>query len=62
MQTLGRTMLLNKPLKRQDEVIDEIMAVDQESVSEIIDRVTDISTLSVIAAGHISGIGELFKF
>lgn len=62
MQSLGRTVILNRPLKTQEQIIDDIMAVNHESVSEIIDRVMDISTLSVIAAGPISGLNGLFTF
>lgn len=62
MQSLGRTMLLDRPLKTTDEVISDIMAVNSDDISEIIDRVLDISTLSVIAAGPVSGLNSLFSF
>ena len=62
MQSIGRTVLLNKPLKTQDEVISKIMAVTAEDTAEIIDRVLDTSTLSVVAAGPIDSTDGMFVF
>lgn len=62
MQSIGRTALLNKPLKTQDEVINKIMAVTAEDTAEIIDRVLDTSTLSVVAAGPIDSTDGMFVF
>ena len=62
MQALGRAALLNRPIKTPEETIEKIMAVTNSNVSEIIDRVLDISTLSVAAVGPIKGTEELFLF
>lgn len=62
MQAIGRTMLLGKPFKTPEETIEKIMSVDRDSVSEIIDRVLDTDTLSVIAAGPVESIEGLFSF
>ena len=62
MQALGRAALLNRPIKTPEETIEKIMAVTNNDVSEIIDRVLDISTLSVAAVGPIKGTEELFLF
>ena len=62
MQALGRAALLNRPIKTPEETIEKIMAVTNSDVSEIIDRVLDISTLSVAAVGPIKGTEELFLF
>lgn len=62
MQSIGRTVLLNKPLKTQDEVISKIMAVTAEDTAEIIDRVLDTSTLSVVTAGPIDSTDGMFVF
>lgn len=61
MQTIGRGMLLNKPLRSQRETIERIMEVNRESVADIIDRVLDVSTLSIAAAGPIDNIDDLFS-
>lgn len=62
MQTIGRGMLLNKPLRSQKETIDKIMEVNRESVADIIERVLDVSTLSIASAGPIDNIDGLFRF
>lgn len=62
MQTIGRTVLLDLPVRSPGETIRKIMEVDSDAVSEIIDRVLDIPTLSIAAAGPINGINGLFVF
>lgn len=62
MQALGRAALLNRPIKTPEETIENIMAVTKDNVSEIIDRVLDISTLSVAAVGPVKGTEGLFLF
>lgn len=62
MQALGRASLLKRRLRTPEETIRKIMAVNENDVSEIIDRVLDISTLSVAAVGPIDGIDGLFLF
>lgn len=59
MQTIGRFELLGKPHITQEETIKNIMAVDSAAISEIIDRVLDVSTLSIVAAGPADGIERL---
>lgn len=62
MQTIGRTVLLGKKHMLPEETIEKIMAVDEKSVSDIIDRVLDTDTLSIIAAGPVDSIDGLFAF
>ena len=62
MQALGRAALLDRPLKTPEETIEKIMAVTKGQVADIIDRVLDLSTLSVAAVGPIKGTEELFLF
>ncbi|MGN0181872.1 MAG: M16 family metallopeptidase [Candidatus Ornithomonoglobus sp.] len=62
MQAIGRTVLLNRRIRTPKETIKKIMEVDTDAVSEIIDRVLDIPTLSIVAAGPINGIDGLFVF
>ena len=62
MQTIGRTVLLDKPLRTPQEVIEKIMAVDTEAAAEIIDRVLDTSTLTVTTVGPIDSAEGLFSF
>ena len=62
MQTIGRTVLLDKPLRTPEEVIEKIMAVDTEAAAEIIDRVLDTSTLTVTTVGPIDSAEGLFSF
>ena len=53
---------LREQQQTPEETIEKIMAVTNSDVSEIIDRVLDISTLSVAAVGPIKGTEELFLF
>lgn len=61
MQTIGRAVLLNRKLRTPEETIGKINAVNKTSVSEIIDRVLDTTTLSVAAAGPIESVEGLFS-
>ncbi|MCH5213223.1 MAG: insulinase family protein [Oscillospiraceae bacterium] len=60
MQTIGRAALLGKRHMTPEETIKKIEAVDLESVSNVIDKVLDESTLTVAAAGPIDSVEELF--
>ena len=60
MQGAGRSLLLGKPIYSPEETLGKIDAVDLDSVSEIIDRVLDPSTLSVAAVGPIDSADNLF--
>ncbi|MCI8519906.1 MAG: insulinase family protein [Clostridia bacterium] len=60
MQGAGRSLLLGKPIHTQEEVIKKIEAVNIGSVSEIIDRVLDSSTLCVSAVGPVDNIDGIF--
>ncbi len=62
MQALGRAVLLGRPIRTRSEVLDNIAAVDSESVREIIDRILDENTLSVAAAGPLDSTDGLFTF
>lgn len=62
MQTIGRAALLNRAIKTPEETVKRIMSVNKEEVSDIIDRVLDINTLSISAVGPIKGIDGLFSF
>ncbi|MGN1115934.1 MAG: M16 family metallopeptidase [Candidatus Ornithomonoglobus sp.] len=62
MQAIGRTVLLDRPLRTPEDTIKKIMEVEAGTVSEVIDRVLDVSTLSIAAAGPINGIDGLFVF
>ncbi len=60
MQSIGRTELLKKPLRTPDEVIQKIMEVDADAAADIIDRILDVSTLSVALAGPVDSPDKLF--
>ena len=62
MQGAGRSLLLNKPLYTQEEVLEKIGQVDVNSVAEIIDRVLDTDTAAVSAVGPIESVEGLFDF
>lgn len=61
MQAIGRAALLKRPLRSREEILSKINAVNRESISEVIDKVLDTNTLSVIAAGPIDDVSGLFK-
>ena len=58
MQAIGRAALLGR-LRTPEEIIRRIDAVDSDSVAEIIDRVLDLSTMCMIAAGPTDDISGL---
>ena len=62
MQGAGRSLLLNKPLYTQEEVLEKIDRVDVNSVAEIIDRVLDTDTAAVSAVGPVDSVDGLFNF
>ena len=61
MQAIGRTALLGRPLRTQDEVIGLVMSVGRGDVMDVIDRILNTDTLSVIAAGPIDSVEGLFS-
>lgn len=61
MQAIGRSALLNRPLRSRDEIIEKINAVNRESISNIRDTVLNADTLSVVAAGPIDDVSGLFN-
>lgn len=62
MQGAGRSLLLNKPLYTQEEVLEKIDRVNVDSVAEIIDRVLDTDTAAVSAVGPVESVDGLFDF
>ncbi len=60
MQGAGRSLLLNKPIRTQEEALSLIEAVNTDSVAEIIDRVLDTDTLCISAVGPIDSVDGLF--
>ncbi len=60
MQGAGRSLLLNKPIRTQEEALSLIESVNTDSVAEIIDRVLDTDTLCVSAVGPIDSVDGLF--
>lgn len=62
MQGAGRSLLLNKPIRTQEEALREIEAVNTDTVAEIIDKVLDTDTLCTAAVGPIENVNNLFKF
>lgn len=62
MQGAGRSLLLNKPLYTQEEVLAMIDAVSTNSVADIIDRVLNTDTAAVSAVGPLDNIDGLFRF
>ncbi len=62
MQGAGRSMLLDKPIRTQEEILELIDRVDSESISDIIDTVLDTKTVSVSAVGAVDTVDGLFSF
>ena len=60
MQAMGRSVLLDKPLRDREYVLNAISDVNRESISDIINTVLDEKTMSVVAAGPINSIEGLF--
>lgn len=61
MQAIGRAALLKRELISPEETIQRIDAVDRGSVGEIIERVLDIDTMCVAAAGPIDNVDYLLR-
>ncbi len=53
MQGAGRSLLLDKPIYTQEEAIAKIDAVTVDKVAEVIDKVTDIKTMSCALLGPV---------
>ncbi|MBQ7573101.1 MAG: insulinase family protein [Clostridia bacterium] len=62
MQGAGRSMLIDKPIRTQEEILDLIDKVDTDSVSEIIDTVLDTKTVAISAVGPVDTVEGLFSF
>ena len=60
MQGAGRSLLLDKPLYTQEEMLAKIDAITQEDVGNIIDRLFYNTHLAVSAVGCISNVDGLF--
>ncbi len=60
MQGAGRSLLLNKPIYTQDEMLHKIDAVTTDDVAKIIDRIFDKSTLCITALGPVNSVDGLF--
>ena len=60
MQGAGRSLLIDKPILTQEEMIEKIEAVNQDSVARVIDKIFDTKTLSVAAVGPVDSIDGLF--
>ncbi len=56
MQGAGRSLLLNKPIRSQEEAVGLIQSVTVDSVADIIDRITDPQTLICAAVGPLESI------
>lgn len=57
MQAAGRSLLLNRPIYSQEEILMRIEAVSVDSVAEIIDRVLRPETLCAAVVGAVEEIG-----
>lgn len=62
MQAAGRSMLLNKKIYTQEEVLKKIDDVNVNSVAEMIDRILDTETLAAAAVGPVDSLDGLFGF
>ncbi len=60
MQGAGRSLLLNKPIYTQDEMLSKIDNVTTDDVAKIIERIYDRSTLCITALGPVSSVDGLF--
>ena len=61
MQGAGRSMLLNKKLYTQEEMLAKIDEVTTEDVARIIDRIFRTDTLAVTAVGAVESVSGLFS-
>ena len=57
MQAAGRSLLLNRPIYSQEEILMRIEAVSVDSVAEIIDRILRPETLCAAVVGAVEEIG-----
>ncbi len=60
MQGAGRSLLLNKPIYTQDEMLSKIDDVTTDDVAKIIDRIFDKSALCITALGPVNSVDGLF--
>ncbi len=60
MQGAGRSLLLNKPIYTQEEMLFKIDAVTTDDVANIIDRIFNKSTLCLTALGPVTSVDGLF--
>lgn len=60
MQGAGRSLLLNKQIYTQEEMLRKIDAVTRDEVAQIIDKVLDPSTIAVAAVGPVDSVSGLF--
>ncbi len=61
IQGAGRSLLLDKPIYTCDEALEKIDSVTVDSVAEIIDKILDVSSLSVAAVGPLDNIDGIFE-
>ena len=61
MQGAGRSMLLNKKLYTQEEMLAKIDAVTADDVAQIIDTIFCADTLAVTAVGAVDSVSGLFS-
>lgn len=61
MQAAGRSLLLNKPIYTCDETLEKIDAVTLDSTAEIIDKIFDVSGLSVAAVGPVDSVDGILR-
>lgn len=59
MQGAGRSMLLNKPIYSQEDILNKINNVSINSVADIIDRIFEPSKLSIAVVGPIDNVDGL---
>ena len=60
MQGAGRSLLLNKKIYTQEEMLSKIDAVTPEDVADVIDTIFDKNTLAITALGPVKTVDGLF--
>ncbi|MDY3031615.1 MAG: pitrilysin family protein [Clostridia bacterium] len=60
MQSAGRSLLINKPMLTQEEVIKKIEAVTADDAADMIDRIFNSASLSAAAVGPVDNIDGIF--
>ncbi len=60
MQGAGRSLLLNKPIYTQDEMLSKIDNVTTDDVARIIEMIFDKSSLCITALGPVNSVDGLF--